>query len=64
MSWGYRYLSKSIKIFPQFSFILFLQPLLVSLVFLLKILEHLVLNLGESNGGVHLTTSLRLFWKH
>ena len=45
------------EIYQDFS----LQSLLVPLVFLLEFLQHLVLNLGESNGDIHLTTSLRLF---
>ena len=36
-------------------------PFLVSLIFLLEFFEHLGLNLGGSNGDIHLTTSLRLF---
>jgi len=39
----------------------YLQSILVSFILLLKFLEHLVFNLGESNGDIHLTTSLRLF---
>ena len=43
---------------------LFEKTLLASLIPLFKFLEHLVLNLGESDSDIHLTTSLRLFWNH
>jgi hypothetical protein len=61
---GVVFLHQRFVVFQDFSFDLLLQSLLVSLVLLLKFLEHLVLNLGQPNGGIHLTTSLRLFWNH
>ena len=57
-------LSQKGEILNHFRHNLFLQSLVVSLVLLLEFLEHLVFNLGQSNGDVHLTTSLRLFWNH
>lgn len=61
---SFQTLPRTLKSLAISSLTLVSKSSLIPLVFLLKFLENLILNLGQSDGDIHLTNSLRLFWHH